>query len=509
MKNVTSMLLGGAAGLMAVTAAHAADLPVKAKPIEYVKICTVYGEGFFYIPGTDTCMRIGGYLRAEIDTNAGGTFSPGLGPGGGNAAQHIWAYDRTSDTLVTRTRQLWTFDVRSQTEFGTLRSYARTGIQWTTGDSIAAGSGALAYIDRAFIQLGGFTFGKAVSYFDSYVYGIHSYQSSVLGSEGTAGNGTNMFAYTAQAGGGFSGTLAFEDSFSRSRSIVNVNTPAFFSVNTQSPFGNGPPSLQAGFTHPDIIANLRIDQAWGNIGVSAAAHQANALYYGTGQTSAGGGLAGLVTNGHPADKWGYATQLGGVFNVPWAAGDTFGVQLAYGVGALGYVDDGAQGSFALLRGGSLALGFITDGVYGGTNAGNGSALELTTGWAVMAGYEHYWTPALRSSLYAGYTAITYDQAATNLICTGSGFAALGTGTGGFTPTNCAPNFALWQVGSRTVWNPVKNLDVGLEVIYSRIQTGFGGNAVVNANIAQPTQNFSVGDQSVWSGIFRVQRNFWL
>jgi Porin subfamily len=454
-------------------------------------------------------MKIGGYLRAEIDANAGGTFSPGLGPGGGNAAQHIWAYDRTSDTLVTRTRQLWTFDVRSQTEFGTLRSYSRTGIQWTTGDSIAAGSGAVAYIDRAFIQLGGFTFGKAVSFFDSYVYGIHSYQSSVLGSEGTAGNGTNMFAYTAQLGGGISATLASEDSFSRSRSIVNVNTPAFFSVNAQSPFSNGPPSSQGGFTHPDIIANLRIDQAWGNIGVSAAAHQANALYYGTGQTSAGGGLAGLVTNGHPADKWGYAAQVGGVFNVPWATGDTFGVQLAYGVGALGYVDDGAQGSFALFRGGSLALGFITDGVYGGTNAGNGSALELTTGWAITAGYEHYWTPAIRTSLYGGLTAITYDRAATNLICTGAGFAALGTGTGGFAPTNCAPSFALWQVGSRTVWNPVKNLDVGLEVIYSRIQTGFGGNAVVNANIAQPTASFGVSDQSVFSGIFRVQRNFWL
>src|SRR6202035_2665959 len=56
-------LLGGAAGIIAVSGAHAADLPVKAKPVEYVKICSLYGEGFFYIPGTDTCIKIGGWGR--------------------------------------------------------------------------------------------------------------------------------------------------------------------------------------------------------------------------------------------------------------------------------------------------------------------------------------------------------------------------------------------------------------------------------------------------------------
>ena len=54
MKMVKSLLLGSAAGLVAVAGAQAADLPVKAKPVEYVKICSIYGAGFFYIPGTDT-----------------------------------------------------------------------------------------------------------------------------------------------------------------------------------------------------------------------------------------------------------------------------------------------------------------------------------------------------------------------------------------------------------------------------------------------------------------------
>src|SRR5471032_715364 len=84
---IRNWILGSAAGLLAVAGAQAADLPVKAKPVEYVKICSLYGEGFFYIPGTDTCIKIGGWVRAEYVTNAAGSFSefagaPGSGGGG-------------------------------------------------------------------------------------------------------------------------------------------------------------------------------------------------------------------------------------------------------------------------------------------------------------------------------------------------------------------------------------------------------------------------------------------
>ncbi|WP_197433548.1 porin, partial [Bradyrhizobium sp. CCH5-F6] len=60
MKLINSLLLGSAAGLIAVGGAQAADLPVKAKAVEYVKICSLYGAGFYYIPGTDTCIKLGG-----------------------------------------------------------------------------------------------------------------------------------------------------------------------------------------------------------------------------------------------------------------------------------------------------------------------------------------------------------------------------------------------------------------------------------------------------------------
>ena len=69
MKMVKSLILGSAAGLVAMSGAQAADLPVKAKAVEYVRICSLYGAGFFYIPGTDTCIKLGGYLRVETAFN--------------------------------------------------------------------------------------------------------------------------------------------------------------------------------------------------------------------------------------------------------------------------------------------------------------------------------------------------------------------------------------------------------------------------------------------------------
>ena len=66
MKMVKSLLLGSAAGLVAVTAGQAADLPVKARPVQYVKVCSLYGAGFYYMPGTDMCIKIGGWVRAEV-----------------------------------------------------------------------------------------------------------------------------------------------------------------------------------------------------------------------------------------------------------------------------------------------------------------------------------------------------------------------------------------------------------------------------------------------------------
>ncbi len=145
MKMVKSLLLGSAAGLVAVAGAQAADLPVKAKPVQYVKICTLYGDGFYYIPGSDTCIRFGGYIRADYNCN--GRTPHVLGATG--------AQDRTVSRWTTRHRANLTTDARTQTAYGTLRAYTSINAE------VAEGTATLG-THRAFIQWGGFTFGRTV-----------------------------------------------------------------------------------------------------------------------------------------------------------------------------------------------------------------------------------------------------------------------------------------------------------------------------------------------------------
>ena len=70
MSTIRNLILNSVATLAVVGGAQAADLPVKAKAVEYVKVCSLYGAGFYYIPGTDTCIRLGGYLRADVAINS-------------------------------------------------------------------------------------------------------------------------------------------------------------------------------------------------------------------------------------------------------------------------------------------------------------------------------------------------------------------------------------------------------------------------------------------------------
>ena len=125
MKMVRSLLLGSAAGFVAVAGAQAADMPVKAKPVEYVKICTLYGAGFYYLPGTDICVKHGAYVRSQWYFGAGA--APTNGPFLGASGQSITDFQSTPNTTVHRTRAVYTLDARTQTEYGTLRAYTLIG----------------------------------------------------------------------------------------------------------------------------------------------------------------------------------------------------------------------------------------------------------------------------------------------------------------------------------------------------------------------------------------------
>src|SRR6266851_892818 len=125
MKMVKSLILGSAAGLIAMSGAQAADLPLKAKAVEYVRICSLYGAGFFYIPGTDTCIKLGGYLRVDTTFNGGVYDLPFYNGDGG---QH----NRYVDNYFSRSRMALTVDTRTATEYGVVRTFGQGDFQFNS-----------------------------------------------------------------------------------------------------------------------------------------------------------------------------------------------------------------------------------------------------------------------------------------------------------------------------------------------------------------------------------------
>src|SRR5580658_2940782 len=199
MKTVKSLLLGSAAGLVTVTAVQAADLPVKAQPVQYVKVCSLYGAGFYYMPGTDTCIKIGGYTRAEVTEYSGGNMSQGPVQGNVNS--------RATSNLTERGRGYITADAREQTAYGTARGYIAVGI--ATSDVGQTLIPSILGFNRAYVQWAGFTAGQAQSFYDFYSAPAMGYRG-YLPSSDTGDSGWWVWAYTAQLGNGVSATISAE-----------------------------------------------------------------------------------------------------------------------------------------------------------------------------------------------------------------------------------------------------------------------------------------------------------
>ncbi|WP_315831815.1 porin [Bradyrhizobium prioriisuperbiae] len=506
MSVLKSLTLGSAAGLVALAGAQAADLPVKTKAIEYVKICNLYGAGFYFIPGTDTCLRIGGAIRIDTAFN-GAVYDAPFWLGGANGAG---SFNR--NYFSTRERVNLFVDTRTATDYGLLRTYANLQLDFTQGrDNIAGGFGAT---DFAFIQFAGFTFGKAVSMFDpQWALGKPFISNGFMtGSNNTTG--IPMLAYTATLGNGLSATISLEDAQPyRSAGVINT------AVTFLGPFGSngtsGPTygtvansfvgNAQGGDHVPDIVGNLRIDQAWGSAHIAAAAHEVHGTYY----------TAANSDTGHPSSTWGYA--ISGAFelkNLPTGTGDSLKVEASFANGAAKYVFGGTidqlgAGRFAIANGNGIAFGYILDGVYTGTNAANGTGISKTDAWEVSAYYEHYWNPAWRTSVFGSYSQISYGSGANaallaafnapvpppNSVAAGSALA--GTFSLGFA-----------QIGTRTAWSPVRNLTLSAEFTYTRLDQNLSGTVNVTGvpGYAGAT-TFNVRDQNRYNGAVQALRSF--
>ncbi|SDP89208.1 Porin subfamily protein [Phyllobacterium sp. YR620] len=217
-------LISGA--VLITTSAYAADAVVVAEPepVEYVRVCDAYGAGFFYIPGTETCLKVNGYLRFEF-SGGDNVFTGGPVGAGGN------------DTWRVRTRAEIRFDARSETELGTLRSFIDTRFQNTNSDD-AGGT-----LHQGFIELGGFQMGVNDVLFGSWLgYAGTIIQDDVI-QYGSDSISSNQISYTFKGGNGFSAVVAAE----------------------QGMVFNGYDYVIDDYM-PHVLAGVKYQQGWGQIG---------------------------------------------------------------------------------------------------------------------------------------------------------------------------------------------------------------------------------------------------
>ncbi|WGS17018.1 MULTISPECIES: porin [unclassified Bradyrhizobium] len=498
MKLVKSLILGSAAALVAVGGAQAADLPVKAKAVEYVKVCSLYGPGFYYIPGTDTCIKLGGYLRADVLANTNTVSGPNYN--GANGANN-----RFTNGYTWRSREDLNIDTRTATEYGVVRTYFDAVFTWTSGTYAGVGNGSTTYsgdavaggslgVYYAFIQFAGFTIGKAVSQFAAPWTGYpgNNFDGLVGGVNTTTG--VNQFTYTAQFGNGVSLSLSAQDQTLYSQAGVN-------NLGAGGAYGA---SDYAGTIAPDLIASLKVDQAWGLFQASFAAHDSHAAYYG-----------GTELTGHPDDKWGWAGALAlSIKNIPTGPGDVINVQGVYTDGATRYnIQDLASqaGAIAMFGGSNLP------GVYGSVGFGTapdtvfiaGGQQQTIKTWGMRGAYTHNWNPYWNTAIYGAYAAVMYNDTAKSYICGVGGVGgtfrtAFGTGV-----TTCNPDYNLAQIGVITRWTPVKNLTFSADVTYSHLDQKYAGTIAFpgSAAIGKPAATYELKDQDTVMLLLRAQRNW--
>jgi hypothetical protein len=230
--NIKSLILGSAISALAVTGAKAADAIVFAEPepVEYVRVCDVYGAGFFYIPGTETCLRVSGYVYHQFGATSWNDI--------GDTASWSGTTGTRSDSFTSRTRGRVNFDARSETQYGTLRSYVRFQSDMTENGHNAANtsSDGSAVVDQAWLSLGGFLVGYTNSAF---------YTSNLVGSQTT--------------GTGFADdTVAYSD---HQRQMIQYNfkgSNGFFGVvSIENDPDDGSNYM------PDLVGKIGVQQGWG------------------------------------------------------------------------------------------------------------------------------------------------------------------------------------------------------------------------------------------------------
>ncbi len=502
-------LLGGAAVVMVAGASQAADLPSrKSEPVSYVKICDAFGAGFFVLPGSNTCVRVGASVQivyygipaqttlalgqagkgALSGASANGTGFSGVKnldyspANGGGIYQTAATQDVTGSQVDIRVRA----DSRTITDYGVLRTFAglrfkfESGVMAGSGTALAAnGEGGSEFkpaIDAAFIQFAGLTAGYYGTPFSFY------YEDEPVTALTDPHGSPAVLNYTFAFDNGFSALIGIENpGFHLDKGGAAGSASCCSGLDANGVHGGAAGKIGA-FGWPDVDVNVRYDQPWGAVQLSGLLHNINVL-----AVNSNGLLNGMPTQALPTlnvHGTGWAVLAGVEINLPQLGDlDKLWLQGVYGNGALEATGIGGnQGNLSYGSQTRLLGGFQRqdmDAFLISNAAGNAVRLENTTAWTLLMAYQHFFIPdVLRGNLMASYTNVTPGTTVQNTDWMAGGLSKAQE----------------YKIGANLIWSPVKAMDIAGEVMYTKLQQKLTNDPGVAANCsaAGGGQQFAAG-----------------
>jgi len=529
---IKSILLGSAAGVIAVASAEAADLPTrKAAPVEYVRVCNVGGITGWTLPGSDTCVKFSGYITGQFTggnlntqynwgtlnqaigaiANTGGvvpgvlTTAAGLDPRNtqrvllaASSAQQNTTFFRSNTGWSTRAN--FGFDMASNTPYGPLIGHFDINVDAANGfDPLQYGATPnIAYLNTGYLTWAGITAGKAQSFF-SFIGGGDNW-ANLFSPDRKGFNEPYLLAYTASFGGGFTATISAESPWTVGASGGGtIMNGGYFNTNSgPNPGQFNPPQITfGGQKWPDIVGALHVKQGWGEAQVSGVIHNVN-----------------VVANGFQGDVVGVACGIPGAMvvcngqqnRVGWAV--DAGVKLNLQTWGFGGPGDTAVLSGAFTQSAIWYSG-IGDAMWSENGQVNGNGQPMwgadaffnpmtnqwssPTAWSVLGLIEHHFTPQFYVDLEGSIFGLNWSNMGGGCSVALPSCLLSQAAQGPLSPHSFA-----WLIGTDLGWNPVTNLNFDLELMYMSVNqsapSGFVGT-VYNYN--QPNEFFVPGD---WKGI---------
>jgi hypothetical protein len=549
---IKSLLLGSAAGIIAVASAEAADLPTrKAAPVEYVKVCNVGGITGWTLPGSDTCVKFSGYITAQFtggnletqynwgsvaDAVSSAALTPSLA-GSVYATNPTLAALSAADTRTTqrvlvaasapqgnttfyRNETGWSirtnfgFDMASNTPYGPLIGHFDINVDASNGFDALEGSPEpnIAYLNTGYLTWAGITAGKAQSFF-SFTGGGDNW-ANFFSPDRKGFNEPYLMAYTASFGGGFTATISAESNQTAGASGAGTDGVGAFGFNPDTLSAQTGTIAFGGQRWPDIVGALHVKQGWGEAQVSGVLHNVNVYdvaYDGapfntvTGAT--GCGLTGLLACDAHHQQVGWAVDAGVKVNLPYfGAGDDALITGEYGQSANWY--SGLTGEAMWGEGGATNGNgqpwFSPDAFF---NPITNSWSKPTT-WSVTALIEHHFTPQFYIDLEGSVGGFSWSNQGGGCSFSLLPSCTLADAAGGA----LSPHGIAYLVGADLGWNPVTNLNFDLELMYMDLNqaapSGFLGTVY---NWGQTNEFFVPGDwkgnSNGFAGRFRITRYF--